>query len=584
MGVINNISKGNPSITHSYEEAAESGLFNKALLGILQLGIYQGCTLSVSAGLNPVLSPGVLFIQTNNGDWANTLGVRVEFQNSYEIAGWSVSTPYVVIRYFWAPETNAYPDILCVAAPSANDIIVGKITSISSPSVFILDSTQRMQVSYAADGIDLHTGLTSSPTGGTTTNLSGLTTIWNALNTIFSRLIDMSGVQNGAVDVRLLNTSSGHIDASTFLIDAAFAIATNPIVATDTIQQAIGKLAAGLNNASGITSGSIGASLLNLGVGAGKISSSVIPSSNTDAFGVTATPAASLANTDTISGAITKIVSALKNLSGVADGAVLQRHISFGNGAGQVNGTQIPVGQALTIAPANTVAAVSIAAADSIPAAIGKLLAAHSSEDAAIIALQGAIAALTATVNNFTANINAKEQALPIGSVIMYDAANWKDSDDPTPRLPGWYACTQANEAKSLGIPNLEDLFVVGSNVAGYQADAGLGHKVGPGTVSLVAANLPSHTHNIAHTHSLIIDPDTNAFNNSSADHFTSNDAGQPGLAMHDPHYTRSHSHSGTTGQPSNSNSDGGAGLNASAITLNSNIRRYRLIYIKKVS
>ncbi|MDR1113812.1 MAG: hypothetical protein LBL50_01825 [Candidatus Margulisbacteria bacterium] len=84
-------------------------------------------------------------------------------------------------------------------------------------------------------------------------------------------------------------------------------------------------------------------------------------------------------------------------------------------------------------------------------------------------------------------------EILPVGTILMYDGANWADNST----LPGWYSCISTNVGK--GCPNLVDSFIKGTDSATKRGAAGnTGNEV---TIS--ADNLPTHTHSVS------IDTDT---------------------------------------------------------------------------
>ena len=98
--------------------------------------------------------------------------------------------------------------------------------------------------------------------------------------------------------------------------------------------------------------------------------------------------------------------------------------------------------------------------------------------------------------------VNAKvkatvDAAVPVGTIWMYDGANWQDNVT----LPGWYACIPANEdggaaGLSFGVTSMVDRFVMG------KAAAGAGATGGANSYRLIAAQMPAHTHTINHDHS----------------------------------------------------------------------------------
>ena len=91
------------------------------------------------------------------------------------------------------------------------------------------------------------------------------------------------------------------------------------------------------------------------------------------------------------------------------------------------------------------------------------------------------IAANTAEIKNINekiTNITALQDAMPVGSIIMF---NGKIKDIPS----GWEICDGRN-----GTPNLIDRFILGSNYAG-----GMGGK---SQVTLTVSQLPPHKHSVA--------------------------------------------------------------------------------------
>ena len=81
------------------------------------------------------------------------------------------------------------------------------------------------------------------------------------------------------------------------------------------------------------------------------------------------------------------------------------------------------------------------------------------------------------------------QQALPIGTILMFDGSSWQDNVT----LPGWYACVAANSG--VGCPDLENQFIKGS------AAADVGDTGGESTHTLSKAEIPKHYHEIDHDH-----------------------------------------------------------------------------------
>jgi hypothetical protein len=75
------------------------------------------------------------------------------------------------------------------------------------------------------------------------------------------------------------------------------------------------------------------------------------------------------------------------------------------------------------------------------------------------------------------------QKLLPVGTILMFDGMGWQDNVT----MVGWYKCVSAN--RSLGVPNLESRFIMGSTVSGEIG--------GSNSVTLTKEHLPAHTHGI---------------------------------------------------------------------------------------
>jgi hypothetical protein len=131
------------------------------------------------------------------------------------------------------------------------------------------------------DVVPLGSAVTSSPTGGTPTSLANSSFLRAAVQEVLDRLRDMSGVQNVAVVNRHLG-----------------------------------------NNA-------VRQQELDLGVDAGDVDADVVPLGQVVASNPTGGTATSLPAASFIRAALVEIFARLKNLSGVQNDAVLERHIGF---------------------------------------------------------------------------------------------------------------------------------------------------------------------------------------------------------------------------------------------------------------
>jgi len=104
---------------------------------------------------------------------------------------------------------------------------------------------------------------------------------------------------------------------------------------------------------------------------------------------------------------------------------------------------------------------------------------------------------VTGTVRKGTIN-GASYDALPVGSIIMFDGDGWKN--DVT--LPGWYMCNGADS----NTPNLTGKFILGGLPSSSGGAYILGATGGNRTVTLSGNQIPSHRHAIAeHVHAFSV-------------------------------------------------------------------------------
>jgi len=112
---------GDQTVTLLYYAPATSAQVNKRFKDIRQTGIYSGGYLSIVDSSHAQLSPLVCEI---NDD---THQVRIETESAVTISV-AQATPYVVLRWTYTGSTSDYMEILAVATPSTNDLVVGKCT------------------------------------------------------------------------------------------------------------------------------------------------------------------------------------------------------------------------------------------------------------------------------------------------------------------------------------------------------------------------------------------------------------------------------------------------------------------------
>lgn len=82
---------------------------------------------------------------------------------------------------------------------------------------------------------------------------------------------------------------------------------------------------------------------------------------------------------------------------------------------------------------------------------------------------------------------------LPVGTILMYSGIDWVDN-----KIPGWKACTAANNQANANIPNLENTFIMGTSTTSI-ADTSVSRTGGKN--SITASDLPQHSHTINHGH-----------------------------------------------------------------------------------
>jgi len=110
---------GNQKITLLYFSPANSADVNRRFINIRQLGIYKGGYLSIVDTSNAQIS--LLVCEISDG----THQIRGETTSAVNIAVAS-GTSYVVLRWAYVGNTSDYMQILAVATPDTNDLVIGK--------------------------------------------------------------------------------------------------------------------------------------------------------------------------------------------------------------------------------------------------------------------------------------------------------------------------------------------------------------------------------------------------------------------------------------------------------------------------
>jgi len=93
----------------------------------------------------------------------------------------------------------------------------------------------------------------------------------------------------------------------------------------------------------------------------------------------------------------------------------------------------------------------------------------------------------------------------PIGTITEYDSSNWIDGVTK----PGWFACIPENSDKDC--PDMTDRFVMGKNVVSAKTCGGAN------IITLTTAQIPSHCHGMAHSHTASSANSTHSHNTSTS-------------------------------------------------------------------
>ncbi len=109
---------GDQTVSIIYHNIANSSVVNKRHKGIRKTGIYAGGYITLVPPLNVSISP--LICEVTDG----THQVRIQTAEAVNIAVAS-GTPYVVLRWVYAGAVSDYMQILAVATPATNDLVVG---------------------------------------------------------------------------------------------------------------------------------------------------------------------------------------------------------------------------------------------------------------------------------------------------------------------------------------------------------------------------------------------------------------------------------------------------------------------------
>jgi len=115
------LDKGTQEVTLKYYDPANANEVNARFQDIRQTGIYSGGRLTVVDGPTKAASLSPLVCEISDG----THQVKVETTTVVSITA-DVAKPYVVLKWTYSGATSDYMEILNVAAPSVNELVVAK--------------------------------------------------------------------------------------------------------------------------------------------------------------------------------------------------------------------------------------------------------------------------------------------------------------------------------------------------------------------------------------------------------------------------------------------------------------------------
>jgi len=127
---------GDQTVTILYYMPANSADVNRRHKGIRQVGIYSGGYLSVVDNSHALLSLLVCEVSDSSHQ------VRIETASAINIAV-VVGTPYIVLRWTYTGSTADYMEILAVATPTTNDLVVGKCSFTGGGALQGFDYSER---------------------------------------------------------------------------------------------------------------------------------------------------------------------------------------------------------------------------------------------------------------------------------------------------------------------------------------------------------------------------------------------------------------------------------------------------------
>jgi hypothetical protein len=179
----------------------------------------------------------------------------------------------------------------------------------------------------------------------------------------------------------------------------------------------------------------------------------------------------------------------IADLSGANDDAIKERLIDFGAGLNQIDADLIPNGTAIT-KDISGETNVNWASTKKVRAALSDLVDYISNLATRTTAIENLGSGNEGSITALQTTVN--ENLLPIGTILMYDGSNWTDNVT----LKGWYACVAANSGQ--GCPDLSNLFIKGGNKGTKGTDYGTTTGNSSHQVTLGSSNLPPHTHSIA--------------------------------------------------------------------------------------
>ena len=346
----NSVNYGSQTITASFQMNATTENLNGFFYKALPAGIYNGGLLTKTPSFtdNVTIAPMTVILN----DPVTGVAIKVTTATSESSIVLSSTTPYVCLNYEWTNALNNYMAMFAtdyttlMAHPEY--VVLGRGVYISGVLQSTFDYSRRDDAVIATqDANKLAFKVQPIETLPLRVYVNPGKIYYN------NQYIQFPG---GNVDADLPDTTLGRIDlvyvdatnAVHYLLGVDSATPAEPMFpklgyVVAIITRGAARTAVYGNDITQIAADRQQVTDFNWGVGSNYVNASEIPIGTTITQTVTGGTSWSIANTTTIDSVIQDLITGFYDLSGVADLSVLNRHIDWGTGAGQVNANAIPI-------------------------------------------------------------------------------------------------------------------------------------------------------------------------------------------------------------------------------------------------